>query len=58
MLCISMRTGEYFTVGGDTMIPFDHLYGDRTHMAIHAPREIPIVRGAAHSPGFTRFRAG
>lgn len=47
MLCISMKTGEYFTVNGDTVIQYDRLYGDRVHLCIHAPREIPIVRGAA-----------
>lgn len=45
MLCISMRAGEYVTVGSDTVIQLERLDGDRAHLAIHAPREIPILRG-------------
>ena len=45
MLCITMKRGEYFTVGGDTVILFDQLSGERAHLTIHAPREVPIVRG-------------
>lgn len=47
MLCITMKRGEYFTVGGDTVILFDQLSGERAHLTIHAPREVPIVRGEA-----------
>lgn len=45
MLCITMRRGEYFTVGSDTVVLFDQLSGERAHLTIHAPREVPIVRG-------------
>ena len=45
MLCISMKAGEYFTVGSDTVVQYNHLYGDRVHLMIHAPKEVPIVRG-------------
>lgn len=45
MLCITMKRGEYFTVGGDTVILFDQLSGERVHLTIHAPREVAIVRG-------------
>ena len=45
MLCITMKRGEYFTVGGDTVILFDQLSGERAHLTIHAPREVPILRG-------------
>ena len=45
MLCITMKRGEYFTVGGDTVILFDQLSGERAHLTIHAPREVAIVRG-------------
>ena len=45
MLCITMKRGEYFTVGGDTVILFDQLSGERAHLTIHAPRSVPIVRG-------------
>lgn len=45
MLCISMKAGDYFTVGSDTVIQLERLDGERIHLAIHAPREIPILRG-------------
>jgi len=45
MLCISMKVGDYFTVGKDTVIQFDDLVGERARMMITAPREIPILRG-------------
>ena len=45
MLCITMRRGEYFTVDGDTVILVDQLSGERAHLTIHAPREVPILRG-------------
>ena len=45
MLCITLKRGEYFTVGGDTVVQFDKLSGDRVHLTIQAPREVPILRG-------------
>lgn len=45
MLCITMKRGEYFTVGGDTVILFDQLGGERAHLTIYAPRSVAIVRG-------------
>lgn len=45
MLCIALKRGDYFTVGGETVVQFEHLSGERVHLAIHAPREIPILRG-------------
>lgn len=45
MLCISMKAGEYFTVGSDTVIQFDRLNGERVRLTINAPKEIPILRG-------------
>ena len=45
MLCISLMPGEYFTVGGSTVIQYDRLSGERTHLTIHAPREVAILRG-------------
>lgn len=46
MLRISIKPGEYFTVGGNTVVQFDRLTGDRAHLIITAPREVPILRGA------------
>ena len=45
MLRISMKPGEYFTVGGSTVVQFDRLRGDRAHLIINAPREVPVLRG-------------
>lgn len=45
MLCITMRKGDYFKIGGDITIRFDHLNSERVHLSIDAPREVPIVRG-------------
>lgn len=45
MLCITLLPGEYFTVGNDAVIQFDRLSGERIHLIINAPREVPIVRG-------------
>lgn len=45
MLCITMRKGDYFTIGEDIVIQFDHLSNERVHLTINAPRDVPIVRG-------------
>lgn len=45
MLCITMRAGDYVTLGQDTVVQFERLNGDRARIMIHAPREVPILRG-------------
>lgn len=45
MLCITLLPGDYFTVGNDTVIQFDRLSGERIHLIVNAPREVPILRG-------------
>lgn len=45
MLCITLLPGDYFTVGNDTVIQFDRLKGERVHLIVNAPREVPILRG-------------
>ena len=45
MLCITLLPGGYFTVGSDTVIQFDRLSGERVHLTVNAPREVPILRG-------------
>lgn len=45
MLCISLRAGEYFTVGGSTVVQFDRLTGERVHLIVNAPRDVSILRG-------------
>ena len=45
MLCITMRKGDYFKIGENITVRFDHLNSERVHLSIDAPRDIPIVRG-------------
>ena len=45
MLRISMKIGQYFIVGDNTVVQFDNLTGERAQMTINAPREVPILRG-------------
>lgn len=45
MLCISLLPNDYFTIGDDVVVQFGRLEGERVHLTIKAPREVPIVRG-------------
>ena len=45
MLCITMRKGEYFKIGEDITIQFEHLGSERVHLSINAPKEVPFVGG-------------
>jgi len=45
MLCLSLSPGEYLTIGENVVLQFDRMAGDRCKLVIHAPREIPVVRG-------------
>ncbi len=45
MLCITLKPGDYFTMGGDTVVQFDRITGERIHLAVHAPQTVPILRG-------------
>ena len=45
MLCISLLPNDYFTIGDDVVVQFGRLVGERVHLTIQAPREVPIVRG-------------
>ena len=45
MLNLSLKPGDYFTVGDDTVIQMSRLTGDRVHLTVTAPKEIPILRG-------------
>ena len=46
MLCLALKQGEYMTIGGDVVIQLDRIAGDRCKLVIHAPRQVPVVRGA------------
>ena len=45
MLCITLLPNDYFTIGENVVVQFGRLDGERVHLTIKAPREIPIVRG-------------
>ncbi len=46
MLCLSLLPGEYLTIGGNVVLQYNETTGERCRLAISAPREIPILRGA------------
>ena len=45
MLCITMWKGDYFKIGENITVRFDHLNSERVHLSIDAPKEVPILRG-------------
>jgi len=45
MLCLSLLPGEYLTIGDEVIVQYDRTVGDRCKLVVHAPREVPIVRG-------------
>jgi len=51
MLSLSLLPGEYLTIGDNVVVQVDRLAGDRCKLVIHAPREIPILRGAVLERG-------
>ena len=46
MLKLSLAPGEYLTIGGNVVVQVYRAENGRTYLAIDAPREVPIVRGA------------
>ncbi len=46
MLCLSLLPGEYLTIGEDVVLQYDCTEGERCRVAVSAPKEIPIIRGA------------
>ena len=45
MLCLTLNQGDYMTVGENVVIQMDRITDNRCKVIIHAPREVPIVRG-------------
>lgn len=45
MLKLTMFPDEYLTINGDIVVQLSRVAGGRADVAIHAGREIPIVRG-------------
>ena len=46
MLCLSLNQGEHITIGESVVVQMYGIVGDRCKLVIHAPREVPILRGA------------
>ncbi len=46
MLKLSLNSGEDIHSGGNSIVQVYRVAGDRTYLAIEAPREIPVVRGS------------
>ena len=46
MLCLALAPGEYMTIGDGVVVQMEKITGDRCRLAVHAPKEVPIVRGA------------
>ena len=51
MLCLNLNQGEYMTIGDDVVVQLEGISGDHCRLAVHAPREVPIVRGKALERG-------
>ena len=45
MLCITLRRGDYFTIGDNIVVQLEHFSNERVHLTIDAPRETVILRG-------------
>lgn len=48
MLLLNLKYGEYLTIGEDTYIQFFKHSGASFRAAIHAPRDVTILRGTVH----------
>ena len=46
MLKLSLTPGEYLTIGDGITVQLCRCEGGRAYLAVAAPREIPVVRGA------------
>ena len=45
VLCLNLNQGEYLTIGEDVVVQLHSISGDRCKLVIHAPKEIPVLRG-------------
>ena len=46
MLKLTLHPDEYLVVGGNIVIQLTRVAGGMANLALDAPREVPIVRGA------------
>ncbi len=45
MLKLTLLPGEYLTIGGGIVVQLSQAESGRAELAVHAPREVPILRG-------------
>ena len=45
MLSLVLNQGDYMTIGDDVVVQLNRITNDRCKLFVHAPREVPIVRG-------------
>ncbi len=45
MLFLSLKPGEYLTIGEDVAVQYECTTGSRCRLVVQAPREIPVLRG-------------
>ncbi len=55
MLSLTFLSGEYVMIGDDIKIQVED-WGGRIHLAIEAPREIPIMRQAVYEETYPERR--
>jgi len=48
MLLLNLKSGEYLTIGEDTYIQFFKHSSSTIRAAVHAPRDVLVLRGAVH----------
>lgn len=46
MLRLTLTPGDYFTINGNIVVQLHRLEGERSLVAVEAPKEMRIVRGA------------
>lgn len=44
MLVLSRRKNESVVIGGDVVVTVVRIEGDRVHLGVEAPREVPVDR--------------
>lgn len=45
MLSLTLNQGNYLTIGDNIIVQLGRISGDRCKLTVHAPQEIPILRG-------------
>lgn len=45
MLSLTLNQGNYLTIGDNIIVQLGRISGDRCKLIVHAPREVPVLRG-------------